>query len=414
MSKGTPALIGWLGLISICLVLVITILVWFFARPDADANGSFFGVMWMSLQRAIDPGGVDADEGSRQFVGLMLALTIGGLFVVSALIGVLTTGLDNKIEELRKGHSKVIENGHSVILGWSEQVFTILPELVEANLSRRRPCVAIMADVDKVEMEDEIRRRLPELANTRVVCRSGSSLNPPDLDLISVGTARSVIVLNPEVEDSDADLIKILLSLGSREWGPNPPTIVAAVSDSANVLTARLAGGAGALLVDADDISVRLLVQAHRQAGLCSVFTDLLDFAGNEFYQVAEPAAAGKTFGKAIDLFGTGTLVGLQHAHGGVTLNPAMDTTIQAGDQLILLAEDDSLIRLAEDPAEVVEEAIARGGQTPAGTESTLIIGWNRRAGEIVRLLDQWAAPGSPLSSGPVTSRPKTSPRSTT
>ena len=39
----------------------------------------------------------------------MIGITVGGLFVVSALIGVIATGLDSKIQELRKGRSFVIE-----------------------------------------------------------------------------------------------------------------------------------------------------------------------------------------------------------------------------------------------------------------------------------------------------------------
>ena len=87
----------------------------------------------------------------------MLVVTLGGIFIVSALIGVLTTGLDARIAQLRKGRSRIIERNHTVILGWSDQVFIVLAELVEANESARRPCVAILADRDKVEMEEQIR-----------------------------------------------------------------------------------------------------------------------------------------------------------------------------------------------------------------------------------------------------------------
>ena len=35
----------------------------------------------------------------------MLLLTIGGLFIVSALIGVIATGIDTKLADLRRGRS---------------------------------------------------------------------------------------------------------------------------------------------------------------------------------------------------------------------------------------------------------------------------------------------------------------------
>ena len=55
----------------------------------------------------------------------MLVVTLGGIFIVSTLIGMITTGIEGKLDELRKGRSRVIENDHTVILGWSQQIFTI-------------------------------------------------------------------------------------------------------------------------------------------------------------------------------------------------------------------------------------------------------------------------------------------------
>ena len=59
----------------------------------------------------------------------MLVLTIAGLFIVSALIGVIATGIDAKLADLRRGRSTVLEKDHTVILGWSDSIFTIVSEL---------------------------------------------------------------------------------------------------------------------------------------------------------------------------------------------------------------------------------------------------------------------------------------------
>ena len=61
-----------------------------------------------------------------------------------------------------------------MILGWSDSIFTIISELTLANESRRKPVVVVLADRDKVEMEEDIRAKVPDLRGTRVVCRSGS------------------------------------------------------------------------------------------------------------------------------------------------------------------------------------------------------------------------------------------------
>ncbi|MFB9832378.1 CASTOR/POLLUX-related putative ion channel [Actinoallomurus acaciae] len=397
MSKGTPALIGWLGLASAVLILVIASLAALLAPKDAAENGHWPGVVWRSLLRTLDPGTMGGDSGSAVFLGLMLAVTVGGIFLVSALIGVLTTGLEAKITDLRKGHSRIIERNHTVLLGWSDQVFTVVSELVKANRSERRSCVAILADRDKVDMEEAIRDRVGDTANTRVVCRKGNPLKPADVELVSPGTARSIMVISPPAQDADTHVIKVLLSLGARRWAANRPPVVAAVTDSANLPAARLAGGPGAEVIDADDIAVRLIVQAHRQSGLSTVCTDLLDFAGNELYLRAEPSMIGTSYGKALDAYELGIPIGLRRGDGVVTVNPPMDTVIDAGDEVIVVAEDDLMVRYAKTSPEIVEEVITTTTAEPPVPARTLLVGWNNRAPKIIGLLDGFAHPGSIL-----------------
>ncbi|TQM69861.1 Castor and Pollux protein voltage-gated ion channel component [Actinomadura hallensis] len=398
MSKGTPALIGWLGLASAALVVVVATAAVVVAPDDSADNGNWPGMVWRSLLRTLDPGTMGDDTGTGPFLGLMLLATVGGIFIVSSLIGVITTGLEGKIAELRKGRSRVVEHGHTVLLGWSEQVFTVVAELVEANQSKRKSCVAILANRDKVEMEDAIRDRVGDLGRTRIVCRTGDPLKIADVELVSPGTARSIVIVTPETEDADTRVIKVLLSLGSREWGRRRPHVVAAVHDSANLPAARLAGGENANVIDADDVAIRLIVQSHRQSGLSQVYTDLLDFAGHEFYMRREPALAGTTFGDALSAYELGIPSGLRRADGTVLLNPPMDTVIRTDDEVIVLAEDDLLIRLASDPAPPVKEAaIATATPRAPEPERTLMLGWNHRAPKIIELLDEFLAPGSAL-----------------
>ncbi|MEK8169356.1 hypothetical protein NKH77_04785 [Streptomyces sp. M19] len=195
-----------------------------FAHKDTEDNGGWSGVVWMSLLRTLDPGTMGGDTGRPVFLLLMLTVTVGGIFIVSALIGVMTTGLEARIQELRKGKSRLIEHGHTVVLGWSEQVFTVIAELVEANQSERRSCVVILAERDKAAMDDEIRRRIPDTGKTRVICRSGNPLQRRDLDLVSPDNAKAIMVLPPVGDDSDIDVIKVLLLLNSRTWRQRRPT----------------------------------------------------------------------------------------------------------------------------------------------------------------------------------------------
>ncbi|MEX2981106.1 potassium transporter TrkA [Streptomyces sp. C36] len=397
MDRGTPALIGWLGLGSVALIAVITMGVVLLTNEDTEANGGWAGVAWMSLLRTLDPGTMGGDDGSPLFLGLMLAVTLGGVFIVSALIGVLTTGLNHRLQFLRKGRSRIIERGHIVVLGWSEQIFTVVEELVEANQSERRSCVVVLADHDKVDMEEQIRTRVRVTGRTQIICRSGNPLKQADLELVSPDTARAVMVLPSFSSESDTTVIKTLLILNNRPWPTGRPPFVAAVMDSGNLAAARLAAGESGLVVDADDLAVRLVVQSHRQSGLSAVCNELLSFFGNEIYIRHEPALIGSTYGEALARYDLGVPIGLRTKDGRVVLNPAGSTVVAADDSMILVAEDDVLIRLADAPVRTVESAIAGATAWRREPDRTLMIGWNSRAAKIIDLLDQFVQSGSHL-----------------
>ncbi|MFC6577128.1 potassium transporter TrkA [Planomonospora parontospora] len=394
MSRGTVALIGWLAAISAALIAVVTGLVLWLTPVEAAQHHGVAGVLWATLMRTLSPGKVASDTGSAPFVALMFVASLGGLFIVSALVGVLANGLKERFEQLRKGRSRIIERGHTVILGWSDQVFTIVRELVQAHASQRGSVIAILADLDKVAMEDALRTHVGDTGATKVVCRTGRPVEPADLDLMNLDSARSVVVLSPQGDDPDAHVIKTLLALDKRA-GDHPP-VVAAIADTANMAAARLAGGPDVHLVDSDDTASRLIVQSSRQSGTSVVCMDLLDFAGGEIYLRSDPDLAGTPYGRALHAYQAATVIGLRRG-GRTMLNPPADTVVEAEDEIIVIAQDDSMIRLADGMPKAQEDAIVMTPHPVPGPERTLVLNWNGRGRQIVRCLDGYAAPGSIL-----------------
>ncbi|GAA3283188.1 potassium transporter TrkA [Dactylosporangium vinaceum] len=393
MSRGAPSLVGWLALATALLIALVTFALTT-VEPPEERNP--IRLLWQTFVATFSL--AVPEDGSLAVLGLWFILVIAGIFVVSALVGLLTNGLNAALEQLRKGRSVVVEREHTVILGWSDQIFTVITELVAANTSRRRPAITILAEKDKVEMEDLIRQRVGRTGKTRVVCRTGSPLDVSDLEIVNPNESRSVIVLAPpgsSAPDADAYVLKVLLAVNN---GPafkdRPHHVVAAVRDGRNRAVARLAGG-DAVVLDADDIGARLVVQTARQPGLSSVYQDLLDFRGNEFYVVDEPRAQGRRFGELLLEYGACCPVGLVEAGGTSVLNPPMDRVIAPGDRLVLLAEDDSTALLMTATPEVDEEAIVPGSDVAAVPERTLILGWNARAARIIEQLDTYVATGS-------------------
>ncbi len=399
MSRGVVSLIFWLAVASAALIVVVTIGLVLVEPPASDGGAapSALELLWETFVTtfglAVPIGGVGLRE-----LALWFVLALGGIFIVSALVGLLTSGLNQRLEQLRKGRSRVIESGHTVILGWSDQVFTVVSELVEANRSRRRATVTILAEQDKVWMEDQLRHRISDTLKTRVVCRTGSPLDLADLEMVNINESRSIIVLAPQgvgAEDADAYVLKTLLAINR---GPafrgRPHHVVAAVRDSTNRAVARLAGG-DAIIIDGDDISARLVVQTARQSRLSVVYHDLLDFGGDEFYVVTEPRLVGQTFGAAQMAYRNCCPVGIQYGNGTTKLNPPMESVIGRDDKLVLLATDDSMIKLAERAFPVDQTAMVWSARAPQPPERILILGWNSRAVKILEQFDIYVVAGS-------------------
>jgi ion channel POLLUX/CASTOR len=398
MAKGAPALIAWLFALSALLVFAFAALVAFALPPGDDgAPVSFVSALWLTLMRALDAGTVAGDTGPRGFLAAMFAVTLGGIFMVSILIGIITSGIEARIEELRKGRSVVCEQDHTVIVGWSPQIFAVLAELAIANESRPRAAIAVLAEKDKVEMEDEIRARVPSLGRTRVVCRTGSPIDPADLAIVSPDAARSIIVLAPEGSSPDSQVIKSILALTNKPGRKDGRYhIVAQIRDRRNLAAARLVARDDAELVPAEDVLSRITVQTCRGEGLSVVYTELLDFGGDEIYMREEPSLAGKTFAEALFAYEACSVIGLRRKGGEVRLNPPMDARIDAGDALILIAEDDSAIGSpSKQPPSVDVAAVREGARAEPKPERTLILGWNHRAPGIITELDSYVARGS-------------------
>ena len=169
--------------------------------------------------RTLDAGTMGGDAGWG-FRCVMLVVTLGGIFVVSALIGVLSAGIEGKLDELRKGRSQVLESDHTIILNWSPSIFDIISELVVANASRKRPRIVIMADKDKVEMEDEIAAKVPTCATPGSSAAAAIRPTSTISRIVNPQTSRSIIVLSPDGDDPDSQVIKIGAGAGQRSAPP--------------------------------------------------------------------------------------------------------------------------------------------------------------------------------------------------
>jgi voltage-gated potassium channel Kch len=397
MSKGTIALIGGLAILSAIVITAVALVVSIFQIAPGDGDPVNFGeAAWLSLMRTLDAGTMGGDTGWG-FRFAMFAVTIGGVFVISTLIGVLTSGVEGKLEELRKGRSKVIESGHTVILGWSSQVFTIISELAIANENQKNGCIVVLGDKDKVEMEDAIRENIEKPGRTRIVCRSGNPIDVNDLKMVSPQTAKSIIILSQEKENPDAEVIKTLLAIvNSPERKSDSYHIVVEIRDPKNSSVAKMVGGDEVEVIMVGNLISRIIAQTCRQSGLSIVYTELLDYGGDEIYIKDEPELIGKTFADVLMAYEDSCVIGIKPEGKAPRLNPPMDTRLQKGDQVIAISEDDDTLRLSNmSDYSINQAALVEHFAGITEAEQNIILGWNWRGETLINEMDHYMPQGS-------------------
>lgn len=401
MSAGSTKLISYLGLVALFMVLVIAAILYAGnIHPDEVTRMNFVDTFWTSLMHVLDPGTIGEHDGHWDFRIFMLIVTLIGIVVLSILIGLISNGIMDKLDQLRKGRSFVMEEDHVLILGWSSKIFTIIPELIIANENQKDPKIVILADKDKVEMEDEIKDKIGDTKNTKIICRTGNPIDLHDLEIGNPVNSRSIIILDKENENSDSQIIKTILAIISSPHRRKAPYhITAEIENKRNFEVAKMVGKDEVELILSDDFVSKIMVQTSRQSGLSVVYIELMDFGGDEIYFVEEPKLVGKTFREAIFSYEDSAIIGIQFASDNhVEVNPPMSTVIQPGDQLIGITEDDDTMIVSNRAQFKIDEAAIRlSVLEEPHPESILLIGWNNRAKTIILELDNYVQPGSTL-----------------
>lgn len=267
-AAGPVVIIFILALISVGLIVIFSSLYFWNGQTETYSQSlweTFMRTMGLrdlsSVEKFLfssDPGSAAEDTGGIHRL-ISATVTMCGIFIISTLIGALTTGMESKLAELRKGRTVVIETNHtsilksffidfplaiiSVILGWSSKIFDIINELIIANESQHNPSIVILAPKDRLEMQEILTQKIPRRKNTKIICRNGDPMSIDDLNILSPNNARSIIILAPSNPNPDVSVIKTILAITN-----NPQRkkirfhIVAEIQQRNNIEVARIAG----------------------------------------------------------------------------------------------------------------------------------------------------------------------------
>jgi ion channel POLLUX/CASTOR len=400
MTGGLVPLVSILLTFAVILTFLFTLVVVAISlHPiEVQENFSFPEAFWQTLMHVIDQGTITGETGWGYRI-VMLIPTVLGLLTVATLVALITTQVNSILIDLRKGRSIVVEEGHIVILGWSSKIFPIIRELIKANSNQKRSRIVILADRDKVDMEDEIIEKVPERGRTKIICRTGNPIDLDDLEIVNPHDAKSIIIVSPDDGSSDAQNVKSILAIVNhpnrkKDWYH----IVAEINTDNNKEVANIIGGDELTLVISSEIIARIAVQTCLQSGLSAVYNKILDFAYVEIYFHQVTDFQGLTFKDALLAYENVSVIGIQRVNGLVMINPKMTTKIKEGDKIILIAEDDHILPPPDllNPKPIQEQFIINDAPSLANTpRKVLILGWNMQGSTIIKQMNDYVVVGS-------------------
>ena len=388
MAEGTWALIKLLSIVTLASILVISLII-------LATGNDFFNSFFISVTHLFDPGTIGGDDTSNiPFIIFMMVVSFFGILITSALTGILCNAIDEKISDLRRGRSVIVEEGHVVLLGSAGGMYTIISELIEANSNHPREALVIMDDKeDKDIMDEKINARFPDKKTTQIICRHGNIADVHDLEVCSLDTCMSVII-NAE---TDAMTLKSILAVTSLlQKYESKAFITAVIRDEENKEAAELAGKGYVEVLSYYDVISRIIAHTGRYDGISAVYTDLFDMDGSEFYIEDHPDSVGHKFLELNRLFPVSIVTGLVKADGRILINPEPDHVVESGDRLILFAEDDNASPMNINAAPVNEDIIVENYQPEDPQKmDILVLGFSNKLATILEEDDNYVAPGS-------------------
>jgi len=402
---------------------------------SGSQGGDWSENFWMGFTFAADM--AEDDHGGpfpywQQWVfrAMNFSFSFGGAFVFGLVISFLSNAIDDRVAGLRQGKTKVIESGHTLILGWNSRVLSLVDQLCQANESEGGLTIVILAEEEKEGMDDFLMDAFPpeDRRGSKIVTRGGSPIEPNQLIKVAAPYARSIVILSTgdDPDEADAQSVRVTLALtGGLEQEGMPIrchiTIELQDVDNADVAMLGVVDESKredtVIPVVSHDIVGKLMIQCAREIGLSSCFSSLLCFDGSECYFSCWDAGEGhyddgmtrKSFMDACYRFKDAAVVGIRfgdpdnemvraiNAEGRpVMLNPPGDYIMQLGDKVLVLAEDNDTYEYG--PSNNPEKTPVPPYELPPNfPEKILLCGWRRDFDDLIMELDKWVPPNSSL-----------------
>jgi voltage-gated potassium channel len=329
---GGPALVLAIGIVTSLIVVcgLLIRIVESASNPHVDSLPSAFGWVFVALLGEA-PGHPVTVTGKVTYYMIELLKPVS----VGLIIAALTTKVVQFLLRKGRGEGRVRLKDHFVICGWSGKGPEIIQELRGRGDAESGRPIVILAQLADDPSKDPL---------TTFV--RGDPTNADDLARAGIKDARAAILLAdnsyPGMDVEEMDSRTLVTALAIESIAPQVYTCVEVIRSENLDHFARTR--ADEIVVSAK-LTGALLAHSAATPGLSDVVGELLTFPrGNEFYWIPVPdRLVGQRFGDVlVDLkarFGC-LPVAMRSEAEGIRTNPPGDAQLQAGDRLLVIAEE--------------------------------------------------------------------------
>lgn len=373
-----------------------TPVVWLMSLLYCSASGTdlphglfkVYGVLYRA------PGAKVTEETSWLAALVMNIVFLLGLFTFAVVLGIISEEIKTQVRDVKLGNYPILAQSHTLVLGWNSAAVPLLRQMAIAKARVPKPTVfdslglvgpkarkgarvklqpafdgpvVILADHSKEAMDAAVTSALRHQRHLQVLTREGAPHYLRDLEGVSAGQARTVIILQPDTATepfkNTAATVMALRTTRSN-WHPSlqaadQNVVIQTAPEIRPVPDSALSGSEEThnnmdflmLRVNTASDIWRLMAQTAIQPGVANVYCSVVQQSpGTASLAVADQTSLdvkGMTYRDARHSFEDGVVVGyidrghLRQAH----LNPRDDYVMQRGDRLVLLTSSEHMPR---------------------------------------------------------------------
>ncbi len=382
MAKGTSSLIKLLVIFTLTVGIIIALFLFFF---NLTSEEKFAPVLWKSIMTVLKSGFPGYHDGGPAYRYLVLFEAICGMLVGSVLIGIISTAIRDKINNLRRGNSMVLEEDHTVVLGFYPGEYTLLRQLILAA-AEQPACIVIADSMDRTKMEEYIHNNIRVPKNVRIICRKCDIFDPSTLEKCSIETCKTVIISPTSDERTTKALLAVSAIIGDQT--ERKTSVGAIISKDQYQFPPSIAARHNVTTLQTNDTLARIIAHSCTQPGLSETFKEMFNFEGSEMYGIDLPEAEGMNFEQLTLSMEAGVPMGLIRS-GEVMMNPSAEEIIHLGDRILVFAEENDTAKLVPMP-ELPEVMLSETDEAEEeGAGRVVILGCNETIDTILHELPE-------------------------